>query len=165
MWDLSCKSKISYFPLASFPEDIRWLKISMNNIFWSKILTSLRYLIDYCSPLELIFLLDILVKVSSLAKFSNEVAIGRTIEYFNKTNYIRMIKFLKKSYFLFEKMRICNFHIFGFYYFDGVPNWTVIIFDSFIDFASVATSDKMLEIKTISTYSLLSFAFRNYFIF
>ena len=131
----------------------------MDNIFLCQILATLRNLMGNSPPLKIFLLMRIFFKISSLTILSNEIAIMVAIEYLNEAYDVGMIKFLKNGDFCLEKLRCSNFHIFGFYDFNGIPNRTIVIFDTFVYFSAKSTSNQVLEVETIPPDPLFSLRF------
>ncbi len=63
----------------------------MDNIFISEILAALRNLIDNTSPLNVLIMLGIFLKISSLTVFSDEVAMSVSLVHINKLDNVLVL--------------------------------------------------------------------------
>jgi hypothetical protein len=109
-------------------------------------------------------MLYVFFEITTFTKLGNEVAMILSIVNIHKFYYILMVHFLHYSDFIVEQIDVSDIHAFKFDDFDGIPYIFVIVFDSFVNFASESTADEMFEVEAVWSYPLFAFGFGLYFI-
>lgn len=129
----------------------------MNNILADKVLASLRNLVNNATPFNILFMLYIFFEITTFTKLGDKVAMIFRIVNIHKFDYILMVHFLHDGDLIVEQVNVGNIHAFKFDDFDSIPYIFVIVFDSFVNFASESAADEMFEIEAVWSYPLFAF--------
>jgi hypothetical protein len=136
----------------------------MHDIVTGNVLAPLGDLIDNGTPLNILIIFCIFLKISPLAIFCDEIAMIGSVLNIQELKYIWVAELLYDFNFVMKEINVSDTHIFKFDYFDCVPNSFDVILDALVNFTSVSTADEIFKVKTISANPLFTLQFSHYFL-
>jgi hypothetical protein len=150
------KPKVPNLPNTLLQEHIRWLEITVNDVFFRQILTPLRKLICDDSPFDAVIILGIFFQISTLAILSDEVAVIGSVEDIFECDYMGVFEGLVDIYFVVEEVDISHVHVLQLDDLDGEALALVIVADAAVDTTAETASNEVLQVEAVPADALLS---------